>query len=145
MKTTSVNLFINYVYFVLGKYTMLNTETQSTVEPQLTATAENRPSLKDLAKIKHIFGPGVYIKAFFVPKGIAVITKAFREDHITILAKGSVIVEDPNGKCIKYIAPAHTVFQEDTRYRCTCVEDAVWYCIHPTNETDQDLLIKRYE
>jgi hypothetical protein len=101
--------------------------------------------LKDLAKIKHIFGPSVYIKAFFVPKGITVVTKAFLEDHVTILAQGTVVVEDPDGVKTKYVAPAHTVFQQATRYRCTCIEDAVWYCVHPTEETDQSVFIKRYE
>lgn len=125
---------------------MMNTETQSTVEPQLPATTpDNRPSLRDLAKVKHIFGPNVYIKAFFVPKGLTVITKAFREDHVTVLAHGSVVVENPAGERVRYNAPAHTVFQQNTRYKCTCIEDAVWYCIHPTDETDQDVLIKMYE
>jgi hypothetical protein len=125
---------------------MMNTNAQLAVEPQPTdPLSENRPSLRDLANTKHIFGPNVYIKAFFVPKGLTVITKAFREDHITILAHGSVVVEDPAGERIKYDAPAHTLFLENTRYRCTCVEDSVWYCIHPTDETDQGVLIKMYE
>jgi hypothetical protein len=125
---------------------MMNTNAQLAVEPQSSETLpSNRPSLKDVAKIKHIFGPNVYIKAFFVPKGLTAITKAFREDHVTILAHGSVVVEDPAGERVKYDAPAHTVFLENTRYRCTCIEDAVWYCIHPTDETDQDVLINRYE
>ncbi len=73
------------------------------------------------------------------------VTKAFLEDHVTILAQGTVVVEDPDGVKTKYVAPAHTVFRQATRYRCTCIEDAVWYCVHPTEETDQSVLIKRYE
>ena len=97
---------------------MMNTNAQLAVEPQPTETLpDNRPSLKDLANTKHIFGPNVYIKAFFVPKGLTVITKAFREDHVTILAHGSVVVESPAGERIKYDAPAHTVFQQNTRYK----------------------------
>jgi hypothetical protein len=127
---------------------MLNTNAQLRLDPEsqtLVAQPQSRPSLKDLAKIKHIFGPNVYIKAFFVPQGITVVTKAFLEDHVTILAQGSVVVEDPDGIKTKYVAPAHTVFQQATRYRCTCLEDAVWYCVHPTEETDQAVLIKQYE
>ena len=123
-----------------------NAELRLDLESQtLVARPQSRPSLKDLAKIKHIFGPSVYIKAFFVPRGITVVTKAFLEDHVTILAQGTVVVEDPDGVKTKYLAPAHTVFQQATRYRCTCIEDAVWYCVHPTEETDQTVLIKRYE
>ena len=123
-----------------------NAELRLDIESQtLVARPQSRPSLKDLAKIKHIFGPSVYIKAFFVPRGITVVTKAFLEDHVTILAQGTVVVEDPDGVKTKYLAPAHTVFQQATRYRCTCIEDAVWYCVHPTEETDQSVLIKRYE
>ena len=127
---------------------MMNSNAELRLDPEsqtLVAQPQARPSLKDLAKIKHIFGPGVYIKAFFVPKGITVVTKAFLEDHVTILAQGTVVVEDPDGVKTKYVAPAHTVFQQATRYRCTCIEDAVWYCVHPTEETDQSVLIKRYE
>ena len=123
-----------------------NAELRLDLESQtLVARPQSRPSLKDLAKIKHIFGPSVYIKAFFVPRGMTVVTKAFLEDHVTILAQGTVVVEDPDGIKTKYLAPAHTVFQQATRYRCTCIEDAVWYCVHPTKETDQTVLIKRYE
>ena len=125
----------------------MNSNAELRLDPEsqtLVAQPQARPSLKDLAKIKHIFGPGVYIKAFFVPKGITVVTKAFLEDHVTILAQGTVVVEDPDGIKTKYVA-AHTVFQQATRYRCTCIEDAVWYCVHPTEETDQSVLIKRYE
>ncbi len=127
---------------------MMNSNAELRLDPEsqtLVAQPQARPSLKDLAKIKHIFGPGVYIKAFFVPRGITVVTKAFLEDHVTILAQGTVVVEDPDGVKTKYVAPAHTVFQQATRYRCTCIEDAVWYCVHPTEETDQSVLIKRYE
>lgn len=126
----------------------MNSNAELRLDPEsqtLVAEPQVRPSLKDRAKIKHIFGPSVYIKAFFVPHGITVITKAFQEDHVTILAQGSVIVEDPDGQKVRYASPAHTVFKQGTRYRCTCLEDSVWYCVHPTEETDQAVLIKRYE
>ena len=127
---------------------MMNSNAELRLDPEsqtLVAQPQARMSLKDQAKIKHIFGPNVYIKAFFVPRGLTVVTKAFLEDHVTILAQGTVVVEDPDGVKTKYVAPAHTVFQQATRYRCTCIEDAVWYCVHPTEETDQAVLIKRYE
>lgn len=111
----------------------------------LVAVPAPQPPLNTLAKTKNIFAPNVYIKAFFVPKGLRVITKAFREDHVTILAKGAVIVENPDGGKVKYVAPAHTVFEQGKRYRVLTVEDAVWYCVHPTQETDQEALIKMYE
>jgi hypothetical protein len=127
---------------------MMNSNAELRLDPEsqtLVAQPQARPSLKDLAKVKNIFAPNVYIKAFFVPKGMRVITKAFREDHVTILATGSVLVEDPEGKKIKYVAPVAIHFKEQTRYRATTLEDAVWYCVHPTQETDQEALIKMYE
>lgn len=125
---------------------MLNTQLKLDDDKQtLVAQLDEQPPLKELAKIKNIFAPNLYVKAFFVPAGIRVVTKAFLEDHVTILAKGSVVVEDPNGERIKYVAPAHTVFKQATRYRVVTLEDAVWYCIHPTQETDQETLIKKYE
>ncbi len=127
---------------------MLNTNTPLELDTEsqtLVPQKDTSLGLKDLAKTKHIFAPNVYIKAFFVPAGVRVITKAFREDHVTILATGSVIIEDPDLGKIKYVAPAHTVFKQNQRYKVITVEDAVWYCVHPTQETDQDHLIKIYE
>ena len=89
---------------------MMNSNAELRLDPEsqtLVAQPQVRPSLKDLAKIKHIFGPSVYIKAFFVPRGMTVVTKAFLEDHVTILAQGTVVVEDPDGVKTKYIAPTN--------------------------------------
>lgn len=125
---------------------MITPNTPLTLDPESqTLSTASQPPLKDLAKTKHIFAPDVYVKAFFVPKGLRVITKAFREDHVTILAKGSVVVENPDGEKVRYVAPAHTIFKQGQRYRVVTLEDAVWYCVHPTEETDQATLIKLYE
>ena len=128
----------------------MNSNAQLRLDPESQALVavppnDTQPPLADLAKVKNIFAPNVYIKAFFVPKGLRVITKAFREDHVTILATGSVLVEDPDGVKTRYVAPVAIHFKQQTRYRATTLEDAVWYCIHPTQETDQAALIKMYE
>ena len=127
---------------------MMNSNAELRVDlanKSLVAVSPTQPPLKNLAKIKHIFSPNVYIKAFFVPASIRLVTKEFHEDHVTILAKGSVLMEDPQGKKIKYVAPVAIKLKAHSRYRVVTLEEAVWYCVHPTDETDQGTLIKQFE
>lgn len=122
-----------------------NAELRLDLESQtLVAQPQTQPALKDLAKVKHIFSPGVYIKAFFVPKNTGLVTKSMHDDHVTILAQGSVIIED-QGQLVRYVAPATVPFKKHTRYRVRTEQDSVWYCVHPTQETDQAVVIDKYK
>jgi hypothetical protein len=102
-------------------------------------TAESKPRIL----LKHILAGGVYIKTYFVPRGAKIWTKQFAEDHVSILGQGSVILEGPDGK-VKFVAPAHCNIPANTRIGVIALEDSVWYCIHPTEETDLDLLNELY-
>ena len=44
--------------------------------------------LAAVAQIKHIQADGVYVKAYFVPRGTKLYSKLFPTDHVTILAMG---------------------------------------------------------
>ena len=101
--------------------------------------AESKPRIL----LKHILAGGVYIKTYFVPCGAKIWTKQFAEDHVSILGQGSVILEGPDGK-VKFVAPAHCNIPANTRIGVIALEDSVWYCILPTEETDLDLLNELY-
>ena len=94
-------------------------------------------------KIKHIQAPGVYIKTSYMPKGMLAVTKFFENDHVTILGSGAVVMEDGE-TVIKYQAPASAIFKKNTRYKITVLENSVWYSVHPTDETDLEVLRKKY-
>lgn len=121
----------------------MQTETQPAQEIE---TQESRPRavpLSAVAKLKHIQADGVYIKAFFVPKATKLYSKFFPKDHVTILAYGSILMIDGETQT-KYAAPAHHVFPANRRIAIITLEDSVWYCVHPTDETDISVLEKKY-
>lgn len=99
--------------------------------------------LAAVAKIKSIQADGVYIKAYFVPRGTKLYSKFFPTNHVTILATGSIAME-VDGQMTKYVAPAHYVFPANRRIPILVLEDSVWYCVHATEETDLTELEKRY-
>jgi hypothetical protein len=126
---------------------MLNTNTKLALDPTTSTLVAvpmpDRPTLADMAKIRHIHSDGVYIKAYRVPAGLKIYSKRFLNDHVTILGQGSVIVENGDKK-LKFVAPAHFVFDAMTRYTVHTLEDSVWYCVHATAETDPAVLADLY-
>ena len=126
---------------------MMNTDPQTPLDPDTVdipvAAKPARATLADMAKIKHIHSDGVYIKAYRVPAGLKIYSKRFPDDHVTILGQGSVVVENGDEN-IKFVAPAHFMFEAMTRYTVHTLEDSVWYCVHATNETDPAMLAELY-
>jgi hypothetical protein len=102
-----------------------------------------RVTLGDVAKIKHHLTDGVYIKAYAVPKGIRLYSKAFPDRHVAILAAGSVLLTDGETK-IRFVAPAHFEFPAFRRVEVLTLENSAWYCVHATDETDLDALSKKF-
>ena len=94
-------------------------------------------------EVKHILTAGVYMKAYRAPKGTQVRTKQFEADHVVVLAHGSVVVKSDVGE-VRFKAPAHFFIPANTRVVAATLEDAVWYCIHPTEETDLAVLSEMY-
>jgi hypothetical protein len=126
---------------------MMNTDSQTPLDTDTSnmpvVARPARSTLTDMAKIKHIHSDGVYIKAYRVPAGLKIYSKRFPDDHVTILGQGSVVVEKGDEN-IKFVAPAHFVFEAMTRYTVHTLEDSVWYCVHATTETDQAVLDELY-
>lgn len=118
------------------------TQEHNLEKPQ-TVAQPTRRALADVAKIKHIQSDDVYIKTYFVPKGMRLYSKQFPTEHVTILAYGSVLVDD-NGVKTRFVAPAHYVFPANRRVEITTLEDSVWYCVHPTDVTDLETLQELY-
>lgn len=116
---------------------------ENIIEQPTEVNESPRPSLFDVAKIKHIVSDGVYIKTYFVPAGVKLYTKQFPEEHISILSLGSVLVTDGEKKT-RYIAPAHVVIPANRRVEVVTLENSVWYCVHPTDVTDIEVLKELY-
>lgn len=85
--------------------------------------------------IVHHFSSGVYAKEMHLPKGYYAVSHAHAYDHMSILGKGTVIVDTDDGSAT-YKAPACIEILAGVHHKITAIEDATWFCIHATEETD---------
>jgi quercetin dioxygenase-like cupin family protein len=94
----------------------------------------------DLGEV-HSFSDGLYAKQVTIPKGYVAGQHAHTYSHLSILAKGKVIVRTDNTKKV-YEAPACMEIIAGVHHAVEALEDCVWYCVHATNETDVDNIDK---
>lgn len=87
--------------------------------------------------IKHIFAAGVYAKETRIPENYWFTQHSHSYDHISILAKGHVVVV-VDGVETHYEAPACINIEAGKNHEVIGVTDSVWYCIHATGETDPE-------
>lgn len=101
-----------------------------------------------MSNIEHHFSNNLYAKEITLDKDSIVVQHKHKFDHLSILAKGKVIVlfEDD---AVEYIAPACINIVKDVDHAIKALEDSVWYCVHATDETDatkvDEVLIKEGE
>jgi hypothetical protein len=69
-----------------------------------------------------------------IPQGMQIKIKPMPIQRLVIVGQGTIILEN-NGKCTKYVAPAHCVLDAHYYYNATTVEDTVIYETMPTTET----------
>jgi quercetin dioxygenase-like cupin family protein len=89
----------------------------------------------DLGTVHH-FSSGVYAKQMHLPKGYMAMSHSHNYDHLSILAKGRVIVRTDD-YAEEYVGPACLTIEANTHHQIEALEDAVWFCIHATEETDE--------
>lgn len=89
--------------------------------------------------LKHHFGPGVYVREMFAPKGTLVIGHAHNTEHLNIMLTGKarILVE---GKVKEMTAPCIVTSTVGTRKAAVVVEDMRWLTIHPTPLRDVNKL-----
>lgn len=87
--------------------------------------------------IVHNFSDGLYAKQMTIPKGFVAGQHAHTFSHLSVLAKGKVLVKTDTDERV-YEAPACIEIKKQTNHMITALEDAVWFCIHATDETDVD-------
>jgi quercetin dioxygenase-like cupin family protein len=74
-----------------------------------------------------------------LPKGYIAYSHSHVYSHLSILAKGRVIVktDDYNQE---YSAPACINIEANTYHQIEALDDVVWFCVHATEETDIDII-----
>ena len=88
----------------------------------------------DLGTIHH-FSSGIYAKQMMLPKGYFALSHAHEYDHLSILASGKVVVKTDDTE-ETFTAPACLTIKKHMNHSITALEDAHWFCIHATDETD---------
>jgi len=91
----------------------------------------------EMPSTEHHFSDGLYAKELVIPKGMRGTQHAHKYAHLSILAKGRVIVISDDGEK-EYKAPVCIDMKAGVRHQVISLEDATWFCIHATEETDAD-------
>jgi quercetin dioxygenase-like cupin family protein len=87
--------------------------------------------------IEHHFSDGVYAKEMRIPANHYVKKHVHDYSHISILAAGMVLLKF-DGKSQIIQAPACITIPAGVEHVIDAITDAVWYCIHATEETDPE-------
>jgi quercetin dioxygenase-like cupin family protein len=88
-------------------------------------------------QVQHHFADGVYARQMLIPKGHVAASHKHVYTHLSILASGQAIVST-NNSVETYTAPACIEIKAETYHAIEALQDCVWFCIHATNETDED-------
>ena len=88
-------------------------------------------------QIKNHFSDGLYAKHMVIPKGFTANQHKHTYSHLSILAKGRVIVRTESYNQ-EYIAPACIEIKAEIYHQIEALDDSVWFCIHATDEADAE-------
>ena len=89
--------------------------------------------------VEHHFAPGVYMRQMNAKAGTLVVSKMHRTEHMNILLTGSLTVATENGIELMR-APAVLKSMPGTKRIGYFHEDSSWITVHPTDETDLELI-----
>ena len=97
----------------------------------------------DLGIIHH-FSDGLYARQMKIPKGYLAVSHAHNYSHLSVLASGRVIVQTDQWTK-EFKAPACIEIKAGIHHKIIGLEDAVWFCVHSTDVTDEvdEVLIQR--
>jgi len=87
-------------------------------------------------EIFHHFAPGIYAREMRVPAGAIVTSKVHKFENLSILSKGRMALYMEDGTVREVSAGFHIVAPPGSRRVAVVLEDAVWTCMHNTDERD---------
>ena len=94
-------------------------------------------TIDETLQVEHFFCGGMYSKRMIIPAGIEVGKHVHDFSHMSMLAKGRVLL-DIDGIVTEHEAPAYLMVEAGKQHIITAVEDSVWFCTHITDETDPE-------
>ena len=89
--------------------------------------------------IAHHFGGGVYAKETHVNAGQILVQHKHEHAHLSVLASGAVEVLVDGVRSV-LTGPACLTIEAGKHHGIRALTDAVWFCIHATDCTDEGLV-----
>lgn len=90
-------------------------------------------------EVAHHFGGGVYAKETVIPAGRVLSQHAHAYAHLSILARGTALVE-VGGESREVSGPCCLTIAAGALHRVTSLTPVVWFCIHRSDVTDPALI-----
>ncbi len=96
-------------------------------------------ALESEPMVDHMFSDGVYARTIHMKAGSVIVGRQHKTRHLNIITKGKANVDSGNG--IELVT-APCMFESDAGVQkiLYIFEDMDWTTIHPTEETDLDVL-----
>jgi len=91
------------------------------------------------APLEHQFGDGIYLRTIFMSKGTLLTTRIHKFRHPYFIMKGDVSILTDEGE-VRIKAPYSGMTERGTKRLIYVHEDTIWSTVHPTSETDTDLI-----
>jgi quercetin dioxygenase-like cupin family protein len=79
---------------------------------------------------------GVYAKELHIPAGYELVSHSHKYDHLSILASGTIMLTVGDAPGGLLIGPRAITIAAGVAHSVQALSDAVWFCIHPHDETD---------
>lgn len=83
----------------------------------------------------HFVADEIYLKRAFVAAGTLLKKHSHSFDHASALVSGEVDL-CVDGVCRRVVGPNLLLIESGKSHSITALTDAVWYCIHITNDVD---------
>ena len=142
-----ISLQANFKLDQFGFWQEVADLTKQVIAPDLTpdATQAKVDKLAEVMRqmpqadvpVTHRFLDGVYVREVLMKKGLIVVGKIHKQEHIAIISKGRATVLTEDG--LKEIeAPCTFKSPPGVRRALVIHEDMVWTTIHRTDETNLD-------
>ncbi|MCP4090278.1 MAG: hypothetical protein GY746_10850 [Gammaproteobacteria bacterium] len=120
----------------INKVYPVPTDTQQQIYDfhQSLESSDNCIHFKDEG-VTHYVNGGIYAREMFIPAGLVIIGKIYKQDHICIISKGLVDVIDRNGR--RRIKAPYTFTENGGTQRVVLtLEDTLWTTINTTDLQD---------
>lgn len=87
----------------------------------------------------HHFAPGVYLREFFLPKGMYFTSKIHKTTHFLIVASGKTAIFSEKGREV-ITGPTVLITTPGTKRAVLGIEDTTFFTVHVSEETDIEKL-----